>query len=283
MSKVIVYDFEIYMYDYLLGANIINENGSSEIYQTWSLDEMREFYKQHKNDLWVGHNNYDYDDLVLDGIIQLKNPYEISTEILQKKYNDYKKIKLYSIDLMRLKSDTYSLKLTELLCGKNIHTTEVPFNLKRQLTEEEKDTTERYNRSDLIQTTYNYNKMYDLIKLKFDIISEFKLNLSQCLSLPGSALAAKVLNAKYEPSLEYAGVTPIKYDNLKLTNSTVLDYYMKKKYKSKEPFNIKYGDIDLSFGNGGMHGASKKAFFEKVIYIDVKGYYNLLDIEINLI
>jgi len=276
MSKVIIYDFETFMYDCLLGANIIDENGKSYIYQTWVLDEIREFYKNHQNDLWVGHNNYEYDDLLLDGIVKFKDPYETNSKIMAKTYISYNKIKLYSIDLMRLKSETYALKLTELLCGKNIHTTEVPFTIKRQLTKEEKEKTERYNRSDLIQTTYNYNMMYDLIKLKFDIITEFNLNLLQCLSLPGSALAAKVLNAKYNPSLQYAEVKPILYDNLKLTNSTVLDYYMKKRYKSDEPFTILFNGVELSFGNGGMHGAVKQAFFEKVIYIDVKGYYNLL-------
>ena len=282
MSKVIIYDFEVFMYDSLLGANIIDEKGKSQRYQTWNLDEICKFYIDHQNDLWVGHNNYEYDDLVLDAIYHKENPFEASLKIVKKNYTVRKRIKLYSIDLMRLKSETYSLKLTELLCGKNIHTTEVDFMIKRPLTEEEKELTESYNWSDLEQTTYNYNMMYDLIKLKFDIISEFKLDLKSSLELPSSMLAAKVLNAKYMPSLKYSHLSPIPYKQLCIRNKRVLDYYFNKEYINDGDFIISFDGLDFSFGGGGLHAARKQYYSDKVIYIDVKGYYNLLSILYNL-
>ena len=276
MSKVIIYDFEIFMYDSLLGANIIDENGKAKKFQTWNIDEIKSFYLKHKNDLWVGHNNYGYDDLILDAIYHDENPFEVSQKITQKSYTLKRRIKMYSVDLMKLKSESYSLKLTELLCGRNIHTTEVDFLIKRPLTDEERELTESYNYSDLIQTTYNYNMMYDLIKLRFDIIQEFKLDLYKNLELPGYMIASNILGGKYMPSLKYAFVEPIMYDNLQIKNQDVIDYYMNKKYRDNEGLTIYMDGIELALGNGGLHGARKKCFSEKVIYIDVKGYYNLL-------
>ena len=278
MSKVLIYDYEVFKYDSLLGVNIINEDGSSCYYQTWDLEEIKSFYNTHKNDLWTGHNNYGYDNLVLDAMINNEDAFETSSKITHKIYTTKRRIKLYSIDLMRLKSDTYSLKLTELLCGKNIHTTEVDFLIDRPLTKEEKALTESYNKSDLEQTTYNYNMMYDLIKLRFDIIKEFNLNLAKNLELPGYMLAANILNAKFNPSLKYSHVEPKKYDKLQIKNKEILDYYYSKEYFKGDGKTFKIGDFELSLGGGGIHGALKKFFCEKVIYIDVKGYYNLLTI-----
>ena len=283
MSKVIIYDFEVFMYDSLLGANIIDEKGNSEIYQTWNFDENKKFYEAHKGDLWVGHNNYGYDDLVLDSIYHNEDPFLTSQKITSKSYLTRRRIKLYTVDLMRLKSDSYSLKLTELLCGKDIEESEVDFMIKRPLTEEERELTESYNRSDLNQTTYNYNKMYDLIKLRLDIIKEFKLDLGKNLDLPGYMVAANILNAKYTPSLKYAIVEPKMYDQLIIKNKDVIDYYLNKSYKSGEGLTIIMDGVELSLGNGGLHGARKKCFSEKVIYVDVKGYYNLLALKYDLL
>ena len=282
MSKVIIYDFEIFRLDSLLGANIIDESGRSSIYQTWDLGEMKVFYQNHQNDLWIGHNNYDYDDKILDAIVHDEDPFVTSQKIVSKTYTTKKRIKLYSIDLMRLKSDTYSLKLTELLCGKNIHTTEVDFMIKRKLTDEEKEKTERYNRSDLIQTAYNYNMMFDLIKLRLDIIKEFKLDFKKSLDLPGYILAANILNAKYTPSLKYSHVEPIRCEQLQIKNKEVLNYYYSKNYLTSEGYSFEMNGIKLTLGGGGIHGALNKYNVEKVLYIDVKGYYNLLSILYNL-
>lgn len=49
---VVLYDFEVFMYDTLLGIDVF-ENGEFKRHQTWNLEEMREIYKQHADDIWV--------------------------------------------------------------------------------------------------------------------------------------------------------------------------------------------------------------------------------------
>ena len=73
---------------------------------------------------------------------------------------------------------------------------EVDFDMDRHLTDEEKKQTESYNLSDLNQTEYNFHMMYDLFKLRIDIINEFGLTMDY-LSVTGTQLAAKVLDYGY--------------------------------------------------------------------------------------
>ena len=41
--KVIIFDFEVFAYDTLLGATIIDKDGTKSIFQTWNLDDIRSF------------------------------------------------------------------------------------------------------------------------------------------------------------------------------------------------------------------------------------------------
>ena len=284
MSKVVIYDYEVFRFDTLLGCIVIYENGKEEIYQTWDLAKISQFYNEHKTDLWIGHNNFEYDDYITNAVVSNKNTYEVSKQLISKQYYDKMIIKLLSMDLMRLSSDTYSLKLTELLCGKNIHESEIDFDLPRKLTDEEKKIIENYNLDDLDQTIYNYKKMYDLVKLRLDLIKEFKLEVYSNLKAPGYLLAANVLNAKYNAALKYKKREPILYRTLKIENKKVLDFYLSEKYKEKDDFIVNICDLDVNLGGqGGAHGAIKKAFEDKVKYIDVSGFYNLLAILYDLL
>ena len=44
--KVIVFDFEVFKYDTLLGVYDVNEK---KFYQTWNLEEIRRFYWRNQN------------------------------------------------------------------------------------------------------------------------------------------------------------------------------------------------------------------------------------------
>ena len=62
--NVVIFDFEVFKYDTLLGTLTIN--GDNLVYkQMWSLDEIKNFYKAHIDDIWVGHNNDAYDNHIL--------------------------------------------------------------------------------------------------------------------------------------------------------------------------------------------------------------------------
>ena len=61
--KIVIFDFEVFKYNTLLGAIVIND-GEINLFQSWDLDEIKNFYKEHINDIWVGHNNERYDNLL---------------------------------------------------------------------------------------------------------------------------------------------------------------------------------------------------------------------------
>lgn len=279
--KLIIYDFEVFKYDTLLGCYILENNKEKQLFQTWNLEEIKQFYIDHKNDMWIGFNNFKYDDLILEAIVNNKDPYLKSKELINSKYKPYCNLKLYSFDLLSPFLTPFSLKHTELLTGRSIDVTEVDFELQRALTDEEKLLTEKYNRSDIDMTLYNFEKFYDIFKLRLDIISEFKLDLQKNLRVTGTQLAANVLGAKRDPSLIYKKIKPKLYDCLRLENEELKQYFLNGESAEKQII-VKIGNAEITIGDGGAHSAEKKYYAPKAIYADVTGYYNNIMINFDL-
>ena len=134
MSSIIIYDFEVFKFNSLMGCIILNEKGQ-ELFQTWDEQEIRHFYTIHQDDIWIGHNNFKYDDIILETIINGGSAYKTSKNIVNQTHYYKPKLKLNSYDIMCLNKSPFSLKLTELIIGKNIHTTDVDFDIDRPLTD----------------------------------------------------------------------------------------------------------------------------------------------------
>lgn len=283
--KIIIFDFEVFAFDTLFGALIV-ENNKKEYYQTWNLEFIKKFYSDNKDEaIWIGHNSQSYDSIILEAIINNK------TEQYLKKLNDdllngvakrYSKLKMYQFDLMKQSVIPYSLKSTELYDGKNISESQVDFNINRPLTEEEKLKTESYNRDDLEQTLSNFNEMMPNFKQRLDMLKEFELPLDY-LSVSGTKLAGIVLGAKRIEGIETQILKPKIYNTLQLNNKELLDYYLREGFRTKEKLTINVGGIEQQIGSGGIHGAIPKYHTKKALYFDVSGYYNLIMINYDLL
>lgn len=283
MSKIIIYDFEVFKYDTLLGALVLDDSEHFTLFQTWDLEKIKDFYKEHCRDAWIGWNNWYYDDVILETILNDKNPYMKSYEIVNSKSKYKSNLPFISYDLMNSANLILSLKLTELISGKNIHTSEVAFNIDRPLTNEEKLSTEGYNKDDLLQTKYNFNRFYDRFKLRLDIINEFNLPLKGSLTLTGTQLAGKVLKAKPIPGIEHYKIPPKLYPQLELKNETLKNFFLTERFRNNENDVIHIGNADINIGVGGSHSAIKKYACSKGLYFDVSGYYNLIMINFDLL
>ena len=281
--KYIVFDFEVYKYDTLLGTLIIDENQNETVCQMWDEDEIRKFYHQHKNDIWLGHNSTYYDNLILEAIVNYKSAYEMNNQIIKQGIRRKAKLHLYSYDLMSVSRTAFSLKLTELICGKNIHTTDVDFNLDRPLTDEERKLTEGYNLDDLKQTLYNFKMFYNQFKLRVQIINKYKLDLKHNLQVTGTQLAANVLGAHNDPSLKYKPIPAVLYPTLRLKNERLKQFYLNEEFRQGKSDIIKVAGADLTIAAGGIHSAIKKCHYDKVFYADVSGYYNLIMMNLDLL
>ena len=279
--KIILYDFEVFKFDTLLGCKIINEDGTINIYQTWDLEKIKKFYEFHQEDIWVGHNIKNYDNLILEAVYKDKNVYNVSKKLINSTIKPKCNLKLYYFDLMNIRSP-YSLKVTELYDGKNISESEVDFDIDRPLTEEEKLLTEKYNRDDLEQTHSNFNEMMPQFKMRLDILKEFKLPL-EYLSITGTKLAAIILGAKKIEGIEYDLIKPKIYDTLQVKNKELIDYYLREGFRTNEKLKISIGGVEHQIGSGGIHAAIPKYHTNKALYFDVSGYYNLIMINYDLL
>ena len=279
--NIIIFDFEVYKYDTLLGALEVRPEGN-KVYQTWDPTDMQLYYQQHSNDVWIGHNNSTYDNWILDAVMNNKNPYERSKKIIEGKERLWNSpFPQYNFDLMGVCK--VSLKVMEAYCGKNIHETDVDFNLDRYLTDEEKRSEEAYNKDDLLQTYDDFVFGYDNFALRLGVIKEFKLPLKKALGWTGTRLAEEVLHAQKTPGIENWVVKPKLYPQLRVKNQAVIDYYLNDKFRTNEKLTVTLCGVEHKLGAGGIHGAKEKYYCANALYFDVSGYYNLVMLNYDLL
>ena len=275
--KVIVFDFEVFKYDCLLGVYEVNTN---KYMQLWDLDKIRDYYKENINSIWIGHNNTDYDNHILESIIKNDSPWLKSQNIINNHKRYWLSIKLYYYDLMQLHPG--SLKVMEAAVGKNISESEVDFNIDRKLTDEEKLEVEKYNRDDLNQTFMDLQLSKSEFQLKIDLIKEFNLGLN-ALHYTQAQIAEKALGAIKNDSLINKPVYTILYPQMKVNNKEVLKFYLDEDFKNSIKPVITICGLEHQLGLGGIHAAKRNCKYESALYFDVSGYYNLIMIKYNLL
>lgn len=283
--NILIFDFEVFKYDTLLGVDVITDDNDIRRYQMWDLDEIRQFYKNHIKDLWIGHNSDAYDNHIISAILRHENPYTASKNIVRNDgYRPKAKLAILSYDLMCCRF--YSLKMTELLTGKAIHRTEVSFDTNRPLTEAEKELTETYNGYDLDQTYSNFLELKDPMLLRLNLISEFNID-KYYLTATEARLAAMALGAKQIPGIENQYVAPKMYDTLQIKNKDVINYYLSEGFRKtatkENKLTVTLCGVPHQLGSGGIHAAIKKCHETNLLYLDVSGYYNLVMINYNLL
>lgn len=275
--NLIIFDFEVFKKDVLLGCLILP---GREFYQTWNKNSIRDFYEKHQNDIWIGWNNGSYDNLILQSIVEKKDPYIISKNIIDGKSKSYLNIKLYWYDIMS--KHMGSLKSIECADGKNISESEVDFEINRNLTDEEKLLTESYNRDDLEQTYDNFINSFDEFQLMIDMCNEFQLSL-ECIHYTQAKISAKILGAEKIKGIENRYIKPPLHPNLKLNNKEILDYYLNEEFKTGKKLKVNLCNVEHTIGDGGIHGAQSKIYCNKALYLDVAGYYNLIMMKYDLL
>lgn len=285
--KIVVFDYEVFKSNSLLGCLVYDEeNNTEELFQSWDIEEMKEFFNSHRKDIWVGWNNSGYDNYLIQAMFRGDDLFEVSNQIIEQRKTPRLTLKFFNFDLMTTLKGFTSLKLTELISGKNIHTTDVDFNLDRELTEEEKKLTEGYNLDDLKQTLYNFKMFRDKFQLKLDIIKEFSLPILENLTVTGTKLAANVLKCKYDPALQYKEIEIKLPETLRLKNQQLLNFFLYQGWKNLgkgQTFNVRISGADINIGKGGAHSGLNKYHSDKVMYCDVGGFYNRIMILYDLL
>ena len=275
--KIFIFDFEVFKYDILLGIYDVN---NKKYIQTWDKEEIKRIYRENLDTVWIGHNNEDYDNLILQAVIKNEDFYKVSNDIVLKRKRHYLNIPLIYYDIIGL--HITGLKVIEAAMGKNISESEVDFNLDRPLTAEERLLTESYNRDDLDQTFEDLKLTRSEFQLKIDLIKEFKLPLA-ALHYSQSQIAAKVLKARRIEGISQMPWDSVMYPQLHVKNQIAIDYYLNKEWEIGKKPVLELCGVKHQMGIGGMHGAREKCRYDWAYYFDVSGYYNLVMINYDLL
>lgn len=309
MIIILIYDFEVFKHDTLLG--VLNEE-TGEISQIWSIAQIKEYTQKNLNNIWVGYNCEHYDKILLHGILSGKlttedKVFTCSNSVIHAqdsnipvfnilgKYDisDYYFSPILSYDVMG-DGSFFSLKQLEGFLGLDIVESVVPFDLPRPLTEEEKEDVAKYNRADLYGTLERFKQRKNSFKTKMMLVKEFELSkdficksnakLTETILLSQN----KGINTRLRKNFQLSDL-PCNWDVPEI--KTVFNFFLdalheleihkwetKKCDKTKLSMNIDILDVEHTFALGGVHGGIKNYICKpedgkKIIWVDVSSLY----------
>ena len=294
MIRIIFYDFEVFKRDWIVV--FIDMQAQKETVIVNDKNQLEDFYKAHKNDIWTGFNSMHYDQYILKGILCGFDPKEINDWIIVKDEPGWKfssamrEFPLNNYDIMQ--NIDRGLKVFEGFMGNDIRETSIPFNIDRKLTKAEIEETVKYCRHDVEQTVEVFLLRKADFDAQFGLLKMYNMPLSN-ISKTKVQLAAEILEAKkttYNDEFEISFPPTMRIKKY----SAVVDWYKNRanrKYRV-DPDNKKSKKIQLKinvagvphvFGWGGVHGAREKYSGEGYyLNMDVASLYPSLMIRYNL-
>lgn len=259
---MLFYDAEVFKFDWLFVIyDMVNQRKHVIVNDK---DTLEKFYRENKNNIWIGFNSRHYDQYILQGILCGFDPKEINDFIIRddnpgwKFSNLFRKFPLINYDVM-LGTDR-GLKSFEGFMGNNIKESSIPFNIDRKLTPAEIAETIKYCTHDVEQTIEVFMQRQEEFNTMLYFIKHFNYPLSY-ISKTKAQLAAIMLGGNNK------GKT---FDDE--FNFPIVDCLKIKKYKSavewyKNPKNWDYKKYQLVeiagvwhiLAWGGIHGAKGTA------------------------
>ena len=196
---MIFYDFEVFKWNWLIKAI---EPDKRLIHTIWDDTEaFKTFCEEHKYDIWVGCNNQHYDQYIKKSILCGFDPKEVNDWIIVEDRPGWQFSSLFKnfnfIEYDVLTRIDRGLKVWEGFLGNRIKESSVPFNIERPLTDAEKDETEEYCESDVMNTIEVFlNKKNDfdaqmgLIKMFPDVLDIWDVGKTK------AQISAKILECR---------------------------------------------------------------------------------------
>lgn len=275
---MLVYDFEVFKYDWLVVIkNIVTKEYTIIVN---NKEELKNFYESHKNDLFIGYNNKHYDDVILKTILNDQNPYSVSKLIIDEEKSPYiifralkiKDLPLNSFDLIQdIKG--LSLKEVEGFMEMSIEESEIDFTIDRKLTQQEIDMTIKYCKHDVDASEMFLTKIRaPYLKSKLEIARLFNLPRN-ILNKTNADLVSMVLDAKRVKRDD-----EFKYDlppELELNKyKEILDLYVGHDLDYKQKKKVNVAGVEHIYAWGGLHGALPNFhYLGKLWQIDATSFY----------
>lgn len=281
MIVIIFFDCEVLKYDWLVVFMDMEKQKETVIVN--DVDQLKQFYEENKERIWVGYNARHYDQYIIKGLLLDMNPYEINNKIIVEnkagwQISDlFKRVPLYVYDAMvnRMKG----LKELEGHMGNSIKESSVPFTLQRKCSLPEIDELVRYCRHDVEQTVEVFMNQLEEYTSHMGLLKAFNMPLSYVMKTKAQ-LSAMILEArKVSRNDAFDIILP---DTLQLKKyKFIADWYIDKSNHDYDKFQTVdvYG-VEHVFGWGGVHGAIPKYKGEGVyVMSDVASLYPAIMIE----
>lgn len=287
LQNIFIFDFEVDQYDWLVRFKYLGQDKWVNIHN--SKDALVSFLKTEHASLFIGFNNKNYDDYIISAILNDRDPFEISKEIIVNGKKGWQTgLKRPSIATIDVKQDnfdnaTLSLKEAEANMGLSIEESSVPFNMGRKWTYEETMEMAKYCGHDVEGTEKLFNMRADWLNTKSTLVNLEGFSKHE-LGDTNAQLTAKLLKAEKNTfNDDYIFDRPDdldlgKYSNIikKLSNGIPEDF----------GFEERLGNLNCKFGMGGLHGAEEKfisAPDKQYAFIDAEAYYPTIMICYNLL
>ena len=281
---MIFFDMEVFTYDWLL----VTFDGKDFTYIENDRELLQQYYQEHKHELWIGYNCKGYDQYVIKSILLGYNPKLVNDFIIKQGKagwmftDEFKNIELNIYDCIVFGK---SLKQLESYLGVNIHETDVDFDIKRQLTENEKQLNREYCRDDVYNTALVFQQTQ----------ADFKAHMGLCqlagepissMAKTKAQLSAKILKAKrlsptyWDEEYNFQYVDCVKEYEYK--HKDVLDFFdsIRDTKDPKSKYDIELYGVPHTFALGGLHGSINNYFYDGecepnniMLHVDVGSMY----------
>lgn len=282
---MLFYDFEVFSHDWLVV--ILDMDAQKEHVIINDEEQLRDFYEQHKDDIWVGFNSRNYDQYILKSILLGLSPKQCNDWIIVKDRpgwqfsSAFMKIPLNNYDVMQ--GVDRGLKVFEGFMGNDIQESSVPFDIPRSLTDEELQETIKYCRHDVEQTVEVFMERRSDFEAQMGLLKMFNLPLSY-ISKTKVGLAATILEARrttYHDEFEIGFPETLRLSKYK----KVLDWYKDRANRNYDKgLDIEIAGVMHNFAWGGVHGAREKYYGEGLyLMMDVASLYPNLMLRYNLL
>ena len=280
---MIFYDFEVFIYDWL----VVLKNPETRTRDVIVNDpeRLREYYEEHKTDIWCGYNSRSYDQFILKSILCGFNPKKMNDWIILKGKSGWQfnslmyKFPLYNYDVM---TSMHSLKQLEGFMGNNIKETSVPFDIDRKLTDDEIAETVKYCESDVDNLIEVFIERIDDFNSAMDLIKTFNLPL-ECISKTKAQMSAIILGCDRQNRDDEWDISIV--DTLRLNKyNHVKEWFLNNLGNYDKSLTVEVAGVTHQFGWGGLHGAREKYHGTGLIlHVDVTSYYPSLMIRYGLL
>ena len=291
-SKVIIYDCEVFAYDFLVVFEDVVTNEVNVIVNDGIAIEK--FLYEHSDYILCGFNNKNYDKYILAAMINTDDPIEV------KAVNDYIienhvgwtypnreviRFNFPQFDLMDDMQAGLSLKSIEGHLGWNIEESKIDFTINRKLTPEEIEETIEYCKYDVKATRKIFELRQDYLNTKIHVGALAGLDEKTSLAMTNAKLTAKFLKAKpsnYSDERDYQYPTNLKREYIPEKVFEFFDRLKDKSISDEDVFDTKLklvlGGCPTTIGFGGIHGSIpnyiESATDDRVIENDdVASYY----------